>query len=76
MRSWFRRGEKTAAATARRITGISTPIGGVQLAPPAPDTSFGRARDERELMEEIWCLALLEAYGAKDAARRLQGMMG
>jgi hypothetical protein len=78
MMSWLRKGKKTAAGTVRRITGISTPLGGVQLAPPAPtpDTSFGRAQDERELLDEIWFQAVSEAYGAKDAARRLQEMQG
>jgi hypothetical protein len=40
------------------------------------DPSFGRAQDERQLMDEIWLLAGSEAYGAKDAARRLQEMTG
>jgi hypothetical protein len=78
MMSWLRKGKKTATGAARRITGISTPLGGVQLAPPAPkpDTSFGRAQDERELMDEIWLLAVSEAYGAKDGARRMGEMAG
>ena len=41
-----------------------------------PDTSFSRAQDERQLMDEIWLLAGSEAYGAKDAVRRLQEMTG
>jgi hypothetical protein len=41
-----------------------------------PDTSFSRAQDERQLMDEIRLLAGSEAYGAKDAARRLQEMTG
>jgi hypothetical protein len=40
------------------------------------DTSFSRAQDERQLMDEIWLLAGSEAYSAKDAARRLQEMTG
>ncbi len=56
-----------------RITGVSTPFGGEQLR-PRPDTSFGRAQDERNLMDEIWLLAVSEAYGAKDATRHLQEM--
>jgi hypothetical protein len=36
MRGWFRKGEKVTAATARRITGISTPFGGLQWAEPGP----------------------------------------
>jgi len=78
MWSWFRKGKKTAAGAARRVTGFNTPLGGVQFAPPTakPDTSFGRAQDERELVDEIWYQALSEANGAKDAVRRLQEMQG
>lgn len=36
MRSWFHRGSKVTAETARRITGISVPFGGVQWADPGP----------------------------------------
>lgn len=36
MRSWLRRSGKVTAETARRVTGISTPIGGVQWADPGP----------------------------------------
>lgn len=36
MPSWFRKGEKVTAATARRVTGISTPFGGIQLSDPGP----------------------------------------
>jgi hypothetical protein len=71
--NWFKRGRK--ALTARRITGISTPVGGVQFA-PVPDTSFTRAQDERELRHEIWLLAVGEAYIAKDGVRRMQQMQG
>ena len=67
-RVWHRLAEQ-----ARRITGFSTPFGGIQLRPPS-DTSFSRAQDERQLMDEIWLLAGSEAYRAKDAARRLQEM--
>ena len=76
MWSWFRKSKKAASAAAGRITGFSTPLGGVQFASPPtkPDTSFGRAQAERELMDEIWFQAVSEAYGAKDATRRLQEM--
>lgn len=36
MRKWFRRGGKVTAETARRITGISVPFGGVSWADPGP----------------------------------------
>lgn len=36
MRSLFRRSGKVTAATARRVTGISTPFGGLQWADPGP----------------------------------------
>src|SRR4051794_20557658 len=36
MRGWFRKGEKVTAETARRITGIITPFGGLQWADPGP----------------------------------------
>ena len=75
MRAWFLKMANGVAAKAPRITGINTPIGGVQLAPRA-DTSFGRAQDERQLMDEIWLLAVSEAYGAKDGTRRLGEMAG
>jgi hypothetical protein len=72
---WFRKTRKVITSTAGRITGISTPIGGFQLAPASKfDTSFSRAQDERQLMDEIWLLAGSEAYGAKDGERRLQEM--
>jgi len=49
------------AGQMRRITGFSTPFGGVQLR-PLSDNSFGRAQDERELRDEIWLLAISEAH--------------
>jgi hypothetical protein len=36
MRGWFRKGGKVTADTARRITGISIPFGGIQWADPGP----------------------------------------
>lgn len=36
MRGWFRRGRKVTADTARRITDISAPFGGIQWADPGP----------------------------------------
>jgi hypothetical protein len=36
MPNWFKKGEKVTAATARRVTGISTPFGGIQLSDPGP----------------------------------------
>ena len=36
MPNWIRKGEKITAETARRITGISTPLGGMQWADPGP----------------------------------------
>jgi hypothetical protein len=60
---------------ARRISGISTPFGGLQLRPWS-NTSFGLAQDERQLKHEIWLLAGSEAYRAKDGARRLHEMVG
>ena len=68
LRSWFKKRWKAVTRTARRITGISTPVGGIQLSAPAPDASFARAQDERELRREIWLLAVQEAYIAKDGA--------
>lgn len=60
----------------RRITGISTPVGGIQFSASVPDRSFNRAQDERELRHEIWLLAVQEAYIAKDGARRMREMQG
>jgi len=74
LRSWFKKRWKAVTRTARRITGISTPVGGIQLS--APDASFARAQDERELRREIWLLAVQEAYIAKDGARLMQAMQG
>lgn len=34
--NWFKRSTKVTASTARRITGISTPLGGIQWADPGP----------------------------------------
>ena len=77
MSDWFRKCWESIAAKSRRVTGVSTPFFGVQLSPAsAPDTSFTRAQDERELLDKIWLLAVSEAYGAKDAARRMQEMTG
>jgi hypothetical protein len=76
LHSWFKEGWKAMARNAQRITGITTPYGGIQLSAPAPDTSFQRAQDERELRHEIWLLAVQEAYIAKDGARRMQEMQG
>jgi hypothetical protein len=36
MKSWVSKSQKVTAATARRITGISTPFGGLQWADPGP----------------------------------------
>jgi hypothetical protein len=36
MPSWFKKGEKVTAAAARRVTGISSPFGGLQWADPGP----------------------------------------
>jgi hypothetical protein len=36
VRNWFKRSTKVTADTARRITGISTPLGGMQWADPGP----------------------------------------
>jgi hypothetical protein len=36
MRGFLRRSGKVTAETVRRITGISTPIGGVQWSDPGP----------------------------------------
>ena len=36
MAGWFRRTERVTADTARRITGISVPFGGIQWAHPGP----------------------------------------
>jgi hypothetical protein len=36
MKGWFRRVEKVTAATARRITGISVPFGGITWSDPGP----------------------------------------
>ena len=36
MKGWFRRSTRVTAATARRITGISVPFGGIQWANPGP----------------------------------------
>ena len=36
MRDWFKRSRKVSAETARRITGISIPFGGLQWADPGP----------------------------------------
>jgi hypothetical protein len=74
LRAWIKKNWKGAAPTARRITGVSTPIGGVQWSPPV-DTSFGRAQDEWELRHEVYLLAAEEAYRAKDGERRLLELM-
>lgn len=36
MRRWFKKPKKVTAEAARRITGFSTPFGGVQLSDPGP----------------------------------------
>jgi hypothetical protein len=76
MPGYFEKSWNFIAKTLRRITGISTPVVGLQLSAPRPDTSFCRAQDEHHLMDEIWLLASSEAYIAKDGARRLQKMTG
>jgi hypothetical protein len=65
---------KFAAGIVRRIRGINLFGAGVQFE-PSQDTSFSRAQDEWELRHEIYLLAGIEAYAAKDGARRLSELM-
>ena len=62
----LRRAWSRLAGQASRITGLSTPFGGVQFRPSA-DNSFGRAQGERELMDKN----LASGRIAKPAARRM-----
>jgi hypothetical protein len=39
MQRWFKKGEKVTAEAARRITGISSPFGGIQWGDPGPSTA-------------------------------------
>jgi hypothetical protein len=71
---WFKKALNRTMRTTRRITSINIPIGGVQWSLPI-DASFGRAQDEWELRREIYLWAGIEAYGAKDGARRLGELM-
>jgi hypothetical protein len=75
LRTLFKKGWKAARSILRRVRAINTPWGGVQLSEPAPDLSFARAQDEWELRHEIYLLAGVEAYAAKDGARRLGELM-
>jgi hypothetical protein len=75
LRTLFKKGWKAARSMLRRVRGINTAWGGVQLSEPAPDLSFARAQDEWELRHEIYLLAGIEAYAAKDGARRLGELM-
>ena len=44
MRQWLKRGRRVTGAIARRITGISMPVGGVQWTDPGPsDAALFRA---------------------------------
>jgi hypothetical protein len=70
----FEYGWKFAAGIVRRIRGINLFGAGVQFE-PSQDTSFSRAQDEWELRHEIYLLAGIEAYAAKDGARRLSELM-
>jgi hypothetical protein len=70
MGTWFKKVRKLAA----RIRGINLLGAGVQFE-PSQDTSFGRAQDEWELRHEIYLLAGIEAYAAKNGARRLGELM-
>lgn len=72
--TWFEKGRKLAARIVRRIKGVSLFGAGLQFE-PSQDTSFGRAQDEWELRHEIYLLAGIEAYAAKDGARRLGELM-
>jgi hypothetical protein len=72
LRTLFKKGWK---AIRQQVKAINTPWGGVQLSEPAPDLTFARAQDEWELRHEIYLLAGIEAYAAKDAARRLSELM-
>ncbi len=75
LRTLFKKGWQAAGSILRRVRSINTPWGGVQLSDPAPDLSFARAQDEWELRHEIYLLAGIEAYAAKDGARRLGELM-
>jgi hypothetical protein len=68
---FFQNGKKIAARIMRRIKGVSFLGAGVQLE-PSQDTSFGRAQDERELRDELYLQAGIEAYAANDGGRRLR----
>jgi hypothetical protein len=77
LRNWFEKGRKFAASLLR-VTGISLSAAGwgvgIQLK-ASQDASFDRAQDEWELRHEIYLVAGIEAYAAKDGARRLAELM-
>jgi hypothetical protein len=75
LRTLFKKGWKAGASILRRVRVINTPWGGVELSEPTPDLSFARAQDEWELRHEIYLWAAIEAYAAKDGARRLGELM-
>jgi len=75
LRTLFKKGWKAAASILPRVRAIHTPWGGVQLSEPGPDLSLARAQDEWELRHEIYLLAGIEAYAAKDGARRFGELM-
>jgi hypothetical protein len=68
--AWFKKARKLAA----RISGLGLYGASVQLE-RLQDTSFERAQDEWELRHEIYLLAGIEAYAARDGARRLGELM-
>jgi len=76
MMDWLEKAVKLAARHGRHIKSITLPIwlggGGIQFEAPPEDTSFGRAQDERELRDELYLQAGIEAYSANDGGRRLR----
>jgi hypothetical protein len=70
----FEKARKAVASILRRIKGMSLFGASVQFE-PSQDTSFTRAQDEWELRHEIYLLAGIEAYAARDGGRRLRELM-
>jgi len=77
MSGWFKKSGRMTGKTARRITGISTPIGGVQWADPGPSQrrlarGFIVGLEDRRALFSTECTKYRLQYNVYDSINRVR----